>query len=46
MDFEVVEDDHVAGSQRRHEHLVDVRAKGQVVDRPVEDRRSLETLQP
>ena len=36
---EVVEDDDIAGPQRRHQHLLDVRQEARVVDRPIEDGR-------
>ncbi len=35
VDGEVIEHDHVAGPQRRHEHLVEVGQKAGVVDRPI-----------
>lgn len=34
---EVVEHDHVAGMQRRHEHLLDVGEETGVINRPIED---------
>ncbi len=46
MDLEVVEHDHVAPAQRRHEDLVDVGAKGQIVDRAIEHGRGLDALHP
>jgi hypothetical protein len=35
---EVVEHDHVAGLERRHQDLLDVGEKRGIVDRPIEDR--------
>lgn len=34
---EVVQDDNIAGPQRRRQHLLNVGAKTRVVDRPIED---------
>ena len=46
MDGEVVEHHNVAGSQRRHEHLLDVGEECGIVDRAVEDRRRLQAVPP
>ena len=43
---QVVEDDHVARPQGRHQDLLDIREKAGVVDRAVEDRRRREALEP
>ena len=45
MDRQVVEHDHVAGPQRRHEDLVDIRDERVGIDRAVEDARGGEPLQ-
>jgi hypothetical protein len=45
MDGEVVQDDDIAGPQRRDEHLVDVGAKGQRVHRAIEHGGRLQALQ-
>lgn len=39
VDGEIVEDDDVAWLERRREHLLDVRAKAGVIDRPIEHGR-------
>ena len=44
VDGEVVEDDDVAGAQRRHQHLFDVREERRTIDGPIEHRRRAETL--
>lgn len=44
MDGEVVEDDDVAGPQRRHQDLLDVGQKRRVVDRAIEHRRRAEAV--
>jgi hypothetical protein len=43
---EVIEDDNVARPERRHQDLLDVREKRGIVDRAVEDRRCVETVDP
>ena len=43
---EVVQHDHVAGRQRRREHLLDIRQERRVIDRPVKDRRRPEAAGP
>ena len=42
VDREVVEDDHVAGPQRRHQHLLDVGEEGGIVEGAGEDGRGAE----
>lgn len=44
VDDEVIEHDHVAGPERRHEHLFDVREKCRIVDGAVEDRGGVEAV--
>ena len=39
MDREVVEDDHIATSERRDEHLLDIGAERDAIDGAVEDGR-------
>lgn len=39
MGREIVEDDNIAGSQRRHQHLLNVGAERGRVDRAIEDGR-------
>ena len=46
MDGEVIEHDHVPTAQRRHQDLVDIRAKAGVVDRSIEDRRRRDAVGP
>lgn len=41
---EVIKDDHVAGPERRHEHLLDVGEKAGIVDRAIEDRWRVEAV--
>lgn len=41
---QVVEDDHIPGPERRHEHLLDVGEKRRVVDRAIEYRRRGEAV--
>ena len=41
---EVVQDDHIAGPERRDEHLLDVGEKAGIVDRAIEDRRRVEAV--
>ena len=36
VDSEIVEHDHIARAERGHQHLLDVREKRRIVDRPVE----------
>lgn len=45
VDVEIVHDDDVAGPQRRHQDLFDVREKTRLVDRPVEDAGRGEAVQ-
>lgn len=44
MHCEVVEDDHIAGTERGHEHLLDVGEKRGIVDRPVKYCRRREPV--
>ena len=46
MQREVVEDDDIAWSQRRHQYLFDVGEETRIIDRPIEDGRGAETLEP
>ena len=46
MDGEVVEDDDVAGAERRHQDLLHVRQKTRVVDRPIEDGGRRQAIGP
>ena len=43
---EIVEDHDVARLQRRHEHLLDIREKAAVIDRPIKHRRRGQALGP
>jgi len=43
---EVIQDDHIAGSQRRHQHLFDVGEKTLIVDRPIEHGGRSQALGP
>jgi hypothetical protein len=43
---EVVQDDDIARPSRRHEHLLDVGAERRMIDRPIEDGRGTEALEP
>ena len=43
---EVVEDDDIAGPERRHEYLLDVGEKRGIVDRAVEHRRRVQAIPP
>ena len=45
VDGEVVEDDDVAGVQRRHEHLLHVGAKTGVINRAIEDGRRRQAVE-
>jgi hypothetical protein len=45
VDGEVVEDDDVAGSQRRHEHLLHVGAKTGIINRAIEDGRCRQAVE-
>lgn len=38
MDGQVVQHDHIAGAERRDQHLLDVREETRTVDRPIEHR--------
>jgi hypothetical protein len=44
VDGEIIEHDHIAGAERRHEDLLDVGEKRRIVDRAVEDGRGGEAL--
>ena len=44
VDDEVIEHDHVAGPERRHEHLFDVGEKRGIVEGAIEDRRRVEAV--
>jgi hypothetical protein len=44
VDREVIEDNDVAGAQRGHQHLLDVREERRTIDGPIEHRRCAETL--
>jgi len=44
VDDEVIEHDHVAGPERWHEHLFDVREKRGIVEGAVEDRGGVEAV--
>ena len=46
MDGDAIEDDDVPTAQRRHQDLVDIRAKAGVVDRSIEDRRRRDAVGP
>ena len=46
VDGEVVEHHHVARPQRGHQDLFDIGEERRVVDRPIEDRRRAESVQP
>jgi hypothetical protein len=46
MHGEVIENNHIAGPQRRDQDLFDVGAKARAVDRPIEDRRCRDTVRP
>ena len=46
MGGEIVEHDDVAGAKRADQHLVDVGAKGLVIDRAIKDRRRRELGRP
>ena len=46
VDREIVEHDDIAGPQRRDQHLLDVGEKARRVDRPIEDGRRREPVQP
>jgi hypothetical protein len=41
---EIVEDDDVAGPERRHQRLLDVCQKAGIVDRPIEDHRRMDAI--
>ena len=43
---EVIQDDDIAGGQRRRKDLLDVRQERRIVDRPIEDRRRPKTVEP
>ena len=43
---EVIEDDDVAGAERRDEHLLDICEKRGIIDRPVEDGGRRQPLDP
>jgi hypothetical protein len=43
---EVIEDDDVAGAERRDEHLLDIGEKRGIIDRPVEDGGRRQPLDP
>ena len=43
---QVVEHDHVARSQGRHQHLVDVGEKARTIDRPIEHAWCADPLEP
>jgi hypothetical protein len=45
MGREVVEHDDVAGAERGHQHLVDVREETRTIDRPIEDGRCAEAVE-
>ena len=42
---EVVEDHHIAGLKRRHQHLFDIGEERGTVDRPVKDGRRVEAIE-
>ena len=44
MHGKVVEHDDVTGAERRHQHLLDIREKRGIVDRPVEHRRRVQAI--
>ena len=44
VDHEVIEDDDIAGSERRRQDLVDVGEKADIVDRAIEDRRGADPV--
>ena len=46
MDREVVEDDDIARSQRRHQDLFDVGEETRTIDGPIEDGGGAEALEP
>ena len=46
MDREIVEHHDIARTYDRHEHLLDIRQKRGVIDRPIEDRRRRQPVQP
>ena len=46
MHRQVVEHDHVAGTERRHQHLFDVGAKRRRVEWAIEDRGRHEAVEP
>lgn len=43
---EIVQDDDLTRAQRGHQHLLDVGQECGIVDRPIEDRRCVKTLDP
>lgn len=45
VDGEIVEHDHIAGAERRHQHLLDVGEKRRIVDRSVEDGRGGQAIE-
>jgi hypothetical protein len=44
VDDEVIEDDDIAGAERRHEDLFDVGKKAHIIDRAIEDRRGADPI--
>ena len=46
MHRQVIEDDDVAGSEGRHQDLLDVGEERRIVDRAIEDGRGVETVDP
>jgi hypothetical protein len=46
VDGQIVEDDHIAGPEGGHQHLVDVRAKTRLVDRTVKHRGRRHGIEP
>ena len=46
VDGQVVEDDHIAWSERGHQNLVDIRAKTEIVDRAIKDGRRRHRIDP
>ena len=46
MGREIVEHNDIAATQRRHQHLFDVGEETRTVDRPIEDRRCANPLEP
>ena len=45
VDHQVVEDDNVAGAQRGHQHLLDIGEERRIVERAIEDRGRLQSIE-